>query len=275
MPDPLIVGALVAGGAAVATGAAITVARKRQEHERFLSGGGFTSVDWVAQAAQVAAAAAKGAITGGPEGRGVVVASGNFAPGGPGAFGPRILPGRAYATPHWGIDIVAPEGTPIYAPKAGTVLRAGVLGGYGNLVALSHPDNHSTAYAHMARIDVSAGQQVAAGQQIGTVGSTGQSRGDHLHFEVHRNALTLVGGGRQGNRINPATWLNANDIRPAGPPSVSVAALSVPYDDWTAGAGDGGATAMAGFESTGVLAVGAGIAAAGLILLFMWGGKNK
>jgi len=93
--------------------------------------------------------------------------------------------GERWGKNHNGVDIGAPEGTPIYAPAAGTVeFAAGDDSGYGNHVTIDHGLGYKTGYAHMAEIYVSKGDTVAAGQIIGTVGSTGRSTGFHLHFEV-------------------------------------------------------------------------------------------
>lgn len=88
---------------------------------------------------------------------------------------------------HPGIDIGAAMGTPIRAAAAGTVIVAAYSGGYGNLVVIDHGNGLATAYAHQSQIAVSVGQQVAQGQLIGYVGSTGFSTGPHLHFEVRVN----------------------------------------------------------------------------------------
>lgn len=101
-------------------------------------------------------------------------------------FGPRMHPIFKEMRVHAGVDWAAPTGTPIYAAYAGTVAAAAVSGGYGNLVRLSHPGGAETRYAHMSKFadGLAAGQQVAAGQLIGYVGTTGNSTGPHLHFEV-------------------------------------------------------------------------------------------
>jgi murein DD-endopeptidase MepM/ murein hydrolase activator NlpD len=91
--------------------------------------------------------------------------------------------GRRWGRLHAGVDIGAGFGTPILAAKAGTVIYAGWLGGYGNLVVIDHGGGISTAYAHQQRIYVTGGA-VEQGQVIGEVGSTGHSFGPHLHFEV-------------------------------------------------------------------------------------------
>ena len=92
---------------------------------------------------------------------------------------------------HEGIDITASIGTPIWAAAAGTVIHAGWLGGYGNLVVVDHGDGLATAYAHASSILVSVGQSVAQGETIALVGSTGNSSGPHLHFEVRVNGVAV------------------------------------------------------------------------------------
>ncbi len=91
----------------------------------------------------------------------------------------------AFGNPgHKGIDIPAPEGTPIYAAHGGTVLMATETNSYGNQVLLDDGSGTSTRYAHLSAMAVEAGQVVAQGQVIGYVGSTGDSTGNHLHFEL-------------------------------------------------------------------------------------------
>ena len=94
--------------------------------------------------------------------------------------------GRRWGRMHKGIDIAAPVGTPVVAAAPGVVVTAGWnSGGYGNLVEIQHPDGSLTLYAHNNRILVRRGQEVAQGQQISEMGSTGFSTGPHCHFEVH------------------------------------------------------------------------------------------
>ena len=88
---------------------------------------------------------------------------------------------------HEGIDIAVSSGTPVVAGAAGTVIVAGWTGGYGNLVVVDHGGGVSTAYAHNASVAVGVGQQVAQGQLIAYSGSTGNSTGPHVHFEVRIN----------------------------------------------------------------------------------------
>ena len=100
---------------------------------------------------------------------------------------------------HRGIDIAAPIGTPIVAAAAGEVVGAGWHGGYGNLIKLEHVDGSVTYYAHNNRILVTHGQKVRQGDQIAEMGTTGNSTGSHLHFEIHlrdqkvANPLALLG----------------------------------------------------------------------------------
>jgi murein DD-endopeptidase MepM/ murein hydrolase activator NlpD len=99
--------------------------------------------------------------------------------------------GMRWGRLHEGIDIAASTGTPIWAAAAGTVIHAGWLGGYGNLVVVDHGNGLATAYAHASAILVAVGQQVAQGETVSLVGSTGNSSGPHLHFEVRVNGVAV------------------------------------------------------------------------------------
>lgn len=93
--------------------------------------------------------------------------------------------GERWNRQHRGIDIGAPAGTPITAAEGGTVIYAQYnAGGYGNLVKVSHGSGIETWYAHCSQLLVSEGDVVEKGEEIGLVGSTGNSTGNHLHFEV-------------------------------------------------------------------------------------------
>jgi murein DD-endopeptidase MepM/ murein hydrolase activator NlpD len=85
---------------------------------------------------------------------------------------------------HQGLDIGAPMGTTVTAAASGTVIMAQWYGGYGNYILIDHGGGYSTGYGHLSAMYVSSGQKVARGQAIGAVGSTGESTGPHLHFEV-------------------------------------------------------------------------------------------
>jgi len=99
--------------------------------------------------------------------------------------------GMRWGRMHEGIDIGCAYGTPNRAAAAGTVIYAGWLGGYGNLVVVDHGNGLSTAYAHASSILVSVGQSVSQGQTVSLVGSTGNSSGPHLHFEVRVNGVAV------------------------------------------------------------------------------------
>ncbi|MEE1424041.1 MAG: peptidoglycan DD-metalloendopeptidase family protein [Gemmiger sp.] len=113
------------------------------------------------------------------------------------------LPGHTYISCHFGevdafgnaghrgTDIPAPEGTPILAAHSGTILVSGWNDSYGNQVLLDNGAGLSTRYAHMMQTAVTAGEAVTAGQVIGYVGSTGDSTGNHLHFEVMQNGVRM------------------------------------------------------------------------------------
>lgn len=98
--------------------------------------------------------------------------------------------GRRHGKGHDGIDIRAPRGTPVYAAEAGRVIHAGGgLGDYGRVVILKHVGRYSTVYAHHDALRVSKGEFVEKGDLIGTVGTSGNASGPHLHFEVRRDRV--------------------------------------------------------------------------------------
>jgi murein DD-endopeptidase MepM/ murein hydrolase activator NlpD len=99
-------------------------------------------------------------------------------------FGWRSNPFGGAPEFHQGLDIAAPTGTTVTAAAGGTVIMAQWYGGYGNYILIDHGGGYSTGYGHLSAIYVTTGQSVQRGQAIGAVGSTGQSTGPHLHFEV-------------------------------------------------------------------------------------------
>jgi len=102
--------------------------------------------------------------------------------------GPLTSPfGFRWGRMHEGIDIAVPTGTPVVSAAAGTVIVAGWMGGYGNLVVVDHGNGIATAYAHNSSLAAGVGQSVAQGQLIAYAGNTGHSFGPHLHFEVRVN----------------------------------------------------------------------------------------
>lgn len=102
---------------------------------------------------------------------------------------------------HTGLDIGAGNGTPILAAADGVVKHASPMGTYGNLVIVEHENGVETYYAHCSKILVKVGQRVSSGQNIALVGSTGNSTGNHLHFEVRIN----------GKPVNPQKYLYGNN----------------------------------------------------------------
>ncbi|MBR5152324.1 MAG: M23 family metallopeptidase [Clostridia bacterium] len=99
--------------------------------------------------------------------------------------------GQRWGRAHQGIDIGGEMGSPILAAKDGTVVFAGIADGYGNYLILDHGNGLRTAYAHCDKLYVSDGDCVVQGQQIATMGSTGNSTGPHLHFEIQQDGVFL------------------------------------------------------------------------------------
>ena len=116
-------------------------------------------------------------------------------------YGWRTLYGRSEF--HLGTDIPAPRGTPIKAAKSGKVTTSTSHWSYGNYVVVTHSDGTQTLYAHMSQRAVSVGQVVSQGQVIGYVGSTGNSYGNHLHYEIWKN----------GQRTNAESYYNLPFVR--------------------------------------------------------------
>jgi murein DD-endopeptidase MepM/ murein hydrolase activator NlpD len=98
---------------------------------------------------------------------------------------------------HTGLDFAGAQGTPILAAATGKVVSAGYEGAYGNRVVVDHGDGYQTTYNHLSAIEVRVGEQVRTGDRIGRMGSTGNSTGSHLHFEVQHHDQFL----------NPEGWL--------------------------------------------------------------------
>lgn len=112
-------------------------------------------------------------------------------------YGYRIHPILKTRKMHTGVDIAAPSGTPIVSADSGTVISAGWLGGYGLTIMVDHGGGIVTLYAHNSAVTASVGQQVSRGQSIALMGSTGNSTGPHLHFEVRVN----------GDYVDPLPWI--------------------------------------------------------------------
>lgn len=106
-------------------------------------------------------------------------------------FGSRVHPIAGVSRRHAGIDLAAAWGSPLQATQDGVVTGAGWNGGYGLLVTVSHGGGIETRYAHLSRVSVTRGQSVKAGDTIGYVGSTGESTGPHVHYEVRVNGIAI------------------------------------------------------------------------------------
>jgi murein DD-endopeptidase MepM/ murein hydrolase activator NlpD len=147
-----------------------------------------------AKSAELAAAIRNAQANAGSTGTGAPSAAGFIWP----VNGPVVSGfGWRWGRMHEGIDIAASSGQPIWAAAAGTVIHAGWLGGYGNLVVVDHGNGLATAYAHASAILVGLGQSVSQGETIALIGSTGNSSGPHLHFEVRVN----------GSAVDPLLYL--------------------------------------------------------------------
>ena len=93
--------------------------------------------------------------------------------------------------PHYALDVAIAAGTPIYATNAGTVLISGWHSSYGYYILIDHGNGMASLYAHCSALLVKAGQTVSRGQTIGKVGTTGFSKGNHLHFEIRKNGVRV------------------------------------------------------------------------------------
>ncbi len=107
--------------------------------------------------------------------------------------GPHTISGNNFGPTHLGLDITANLGDPIIAASAGVVVMATGSNtyGYGNVVQIDHGNGYSTVYAHLSQINVAVCAPVSAGQVIGLAGSTGNSTGPHLHFEIRKGGTNL------------------------------------------------------------------------------------
>ncbi|MFI9611532.1 LysM peptidoglycan-binding domain-containing M23 family metallopeptidase [Streptomyces sp. NPDC052023] len=106
---------------------------------------------------------------------------------------------------HTGVDFAAATGTPLKAVGAGTVVSAGWAGAYGNQVVIKLADGYYAQYAHLSSLSVASGQSVTAGQQIGLSGSTGNSTGPHLHFEIRTTP-------DYGSDVDPVAYLASKGV---------------------------------------------------------------
>jgi murein DD-endopeptidase MepM/ murein hydrolase activator NlpD len=121
-------------------------------------------------------------------------------------FGVRSNPfGGGSSEFHPGQDITAPPGTPVIAAADGTVLQAGWQNGYGQTVVIDHGNGLTTRYGHLSKIEVTAGQELKRGEELGQVGSTGRSTGPHLHYEIRIGDVA----------VSPLHYLPARQDSPA------------------------------------------------------------
>lgn len=121
----------------------------------------------------------------------------------------RMHPIRGYCRAHKGVDFAASTGTPVISAADGVVIQAGYSGGYGNKVVVQHASGYKTVYGHLHKIKVKRGERVKQRQLLGTVGSTGESTGPHLHFELltydkHINPLSV--------KLLPSEKLSGNEL---------------------------------------------------------------
>ncbi|MFG3504922.1 peptidoglycan DD-metalloendopeptidase family protein [Streptomyces sp. NPDC047821] len=133
-------------------------------------------------------------------------ASGFTAPVAAGVTTPYRASGSMWSSGyHTGVDFAASSGTSVKAIGQGTVVSAGWSGAYGNEVVIQHTDGTYSQYAHLSSLAVSSGQSVSGGQEIGLSGSTGNSSGPHLHFEVRT-------GPGYGSDIDPLAYLRQHGV---------------------------------------------------------------
>ncbi|SHN16379.1 M23 family metallopeptidase [Actinacidiphila paucisporea] len=115
--------------------------------------------------------------------------------------------GVHWAHTHSGQDFVVPTGSTVRAAHTGTVVTAGWGGAYGNNIVIQHGSQLYTQYGHLSHIEVHVGEQVITGQEIGKSGSTGNSTGPHLHFEVRTTPY-------YGSSVEPLHFLRAHGVNP-------------------------------------------------------------
>ncbi|GAA2140689.1 M23 family metallopeptidase [Streptomyces synnematoformans] len=114
--------------------------------------------------------------------------------------------GARWAAKHSGQDFAAPTGTKVRSVHSGTVVEAGWGGAYGNNIVIKHSDGVYTQYGHLSKIDVSVGEKVNAKTAIGKIGTTGNSTGPHLHFEVRTTPY-------YGSAVDPVAFLTKHGVK--------------------------------------------------------------
>lgn len=112
-------------------------------------------------------------------------------------YGMRLHPIDKVDGMHWGVDLPALWGTPVYSTRSGTVIEASTSNSSGNYVSIKHDDTYQSDYYHLEECLVAKGEKVTAGQLIGRCGSTGKSTGPHLHFQIRKN----------GDKVDPESYI--------------------------------------------------------------------
>ncbi|WP_247597792.1 peptidoglycan DD-metalloendopeptidase family protein [Streptomyces sp. RKND-216] len=115
--------------------------------------------------------------------------------------------GNRWSATHSGQDFAVPTGTGVKAVHGGTVVTTGWGGSYGNRIVIEHPNGKYSQYAHLSKIGVGTGEQVNTGEQIGQSGSTGNSSGPHLHFEIRTTPA-------YGSGFDPVPFLKSHGLHP-------------------------------------------------------------
>ncbi|MGW0699818.1 M23 family metallopeptidase [Streptomyces sp. NPDC002867] len=152
------------------------------------------------------APATKAPATKAPAEKAAPASSGWTAPVGGGVSTPYRASGAMWSSGyHTGVDFIAGSGTSVKSVGPGTVVSAGWSGSYGNEVVIQHGDGTYSQYAHLSSLSVSSGQSVAGGEQIGLSGSTGNSTGPHLHFEIRTSPS-------YGSDIDPLAYLRQHGV---------------------------------------------------------------
>jgi murein DD-endopeptidase MepM/ murein hydrolase activator NlpD len=114
--------------------------------------------------------------------------------------------GLRWANRHTGQDFAVPIGTPVRSVGAGRVVRVSCGGAFGIEVVVEHPGGYYTQYAHLAAVTVDQGERVSVGQWVGQSGTSGNSTGPHLHFEVRVTP-------HMGSAVDPVPWLAARGVK--------------------------------------------------------------
>ncbi|MFB7059076.1 peptidoglycan DD-metalloendopeptidase family protein [Streptomyces vinaceus] len=198
---------LAAKGAAAPAAEQAPAPAKKSSHAHAAADGKAAAPEAAAPEAPAAPAAPAKKSTTARSAAGTVSAAGFVAPVGGGGISTQYkTPGAMWSSGyHTGVDFIASSGTTVRAVGAGTVVSAGLGGAYGNEVVIRHADGKYSQYGHLSQLSVSVGQSVTGGQTIGLSGSTGNSTGPHLHFEIRT-------GPSYGSDIDPLAYLRSKGV---------------------------------------------------------------